>query len=474
MDAYEEYMRKCAEDYWKLHGQPQEEEEEEEEEEDKEIEVNSETQEYIYEIIKDYLESEILQMSKPDFLDIMVSDVTHIAYQYFVDAGIYDSDSYEIMEAFVSDQSEQFFENKNNIKCPIRHHQHIDHEYYVNKYDMTEEFVEQYLEDKINILRKKNLELPTQRSAEWYEQRNNMMTASNIWQLFSSEAQINRFIYDKCNTAKQMATPENLWINTGTPLHWGVKYEPLTVMIYESMMDAKIEEFGCIPHSQHKFIGASPDGIVTNTDSPYYGRMVEIKNIFNRDMDGVPSEAYWTQMQIQMECCDLNACDFIETRFKEYETANEFYEETEEKTRGLVLNFITRDGTSNLPTYKYLIYDGTPVEPWIDSMKAEMPDKAVFEIKYWFLDDIQITTVERNQMWFDAALPVLQKYWETILYEREHGYEHRVAKKRVSNAVTAITIDTETDTHIIRGMPTSPEGVCLIKLSEEEMGDETI
>ena len=51
--------------------------------------------------------------------------------------------------------------------------------------------------------------------------------------------------------------------------------------------------------------------------------MVEIKNIVNREISGRPSEAYWIQMQLQMECCNIDVCDFVETRFKEYETEEE-------------------------------------------------------------------------------------------------------------------------------------------------------
>jgi hypothetical protein len=96
-------------------------------------------------------------------------------------------------------------------------------------------------------------------------------------------------------------------------------------MIYEHLTGAKLDFFGCIVHSEYGFIGASPDGIVVNPESALFGRLVEIKNIYNREMDGTPSEAYWTQMQIQMQCCDLEACDFVETRFKEYESAEEFW-----------------------------------------------------------------------------------------------------------------------------------------------------
>ena len=64
-------------------------------------------------------------------------------------------------------------------------------------------------------------------------------------------------------------------------MHWGQKYEPLSIMIYEKMYQTKIEDFGCIKHESHSFIGASPDGINIDKTNNRYGRMLEIKNIVN-------------------------------------------------------------------------------------------------------------------------------------------------------------------------------------------------
>ena len=104
-----------------------------------------------------------------------------------------------------------------------------------------------------------------------------------------------------------------------SPMHWGQKYEPVSVMLYEKRFQTKVDDFGCIQHRDYKCIGASPDGIVTDAKSERYGRMLEIKNIVNREIDGNPLKAYWIQMQIQLETCDLEYCDFLETRIKEYE-----------------------------------------------------------------------------------------------------------------------------------------------------------
>ena len=93
---------------------------------------------------------------------------------------------------------------------------------------------------------------------------------------------------------------------------------------FKKQYKTTITDFGCIPHSELSYIGASPDGINTNPQSDRYGRMLEVKNIVNREINGIPKMDYWIQMQLQLEVCDLNYCDFLETKFTEYEDREEF------------------------------------------------------------------------------------------------------------------------------------------------------
>ena len=90
------------------------------------------------------------------------------------------------------------------------------------------------------------------------------------------------------------------------------------------LFDTKISEWGCLPHKLHNFLGASPDGINSKYNNPRYGRLLEIKNIVNGEINGIPLKKYWIQMQLQMEVTSISYCDFLETRFKEFETHEEF------------------------------------------------------------------------------------------------------------------------------------------------------
>jgi hypothetical protein len=159
-----------------------------------------------------------------------------------------------------------------------------------------------------------------QRTKEWYETRHRLITASNAYKAFEPDSARNQLIYEKCQPLKydEMEDPENKkfeLVNIDSPMHWGQKYEPVSVMYYENLFSTEVSEYGCIQHETYKFLGASPDVIVSDPVLPRFGRMLEIKNIVNRDIDGIPKKEYWIQMQLQMETCDLNECDFLECSF---------------------------------------------------------------------------------------------------------------------------------------------------------------
>lgn len=415
--------------------------------------------ETIYELISDYMEGFVEKMVKPDFHVELVDDICHIVFQHLTDTCGDLNIDYDDMHSFVSHYCELWFKGE-DPSCPMRNEPHFIENAHAVQFGLDDEFVKHMLTEKIEGLRKKDAANPKQRTKEWHERRYQMMTASNLWQTLSTDAQKNRFIYDKCKPLC-LDIVESKWMSTEGSLHWGVKYEPLTTLVYEKMTGAKVGAFGCIVHPEYSFLGASPDGIVVNPESPLYGRLVEIKNIYNREMDGVPSEAYWVQIQAQLACCDLDFCDFVETRFKEYESEAEYFAEPdEERMRGIILHMVPRDGRSNIPLYQYMPLDRVAdYVDWIEEAKLAVTEThAVYKTIYWYLDDIQMTTIARNQRWFDAVLPAFRETWETIQRERISGYEHRAPKKRVP-----------TETLVVEPTILPSGNICIIKLSEEEM-----
>jgi hypothetical protein len=230
-------------------------------------------------------------------------------------------------------------------------------------------------------------------------------------------------------------------VNISSPLHWGQKYEPLSVMIYEYLYKTTVEDFGCIQHSKYSFLGASPDGINVSKESPLYGRMLEIKNVVNREITGVPKKEYWIQTQLQMEVCGLNECDFLETKFVEYASSTDFDEDDDgtktnrtkkNEIKGMILYFSSPEGK---PVYVYKdIHLVNPVEVdlWESNTIEEYEASNQNWIKtiYWKLETLSCVLIQRNTQWFSDNIQQLQSVWSIIERERVTGYEHRAPKKR--------------------------------------------
>jgi len=288
--------------------------------------------------------------------------------------------------------------------------------------------------EKINIL--KNKPQPEQKTNEWYEFRHNCLTASSIWKAFASESSKNQLIYDKC---KPFDINKFSKVSTETPMHWGNKYEPVSIMFYEKHYNTKVHDYGCIPHDKYPFLAASPDGINDCPLSNRYGRMLEIKNIVNREINGVPKFEYWIQMQVQMEVCNLNECDFLETRFVEYETREDFESDGSfcrsemHDLKGIIMYFVKDEK----PLYEYAPLEITceEFEEWQDKIMEKHKDIMWLRNIYWKLDEVSCVLVLRNKKWFNSAIPIIQTIWDTIKKEKDIGFEHRAPKKREKKAI---------------------------------------
>ncbi len=368
----------------------------------------------IYELIHEKINENPLMYSDPYFHEKIIDDIHELLYDEWEDAKIINQG--ENIYDYISQISENFFE----LYYPPR--SSVNSDVFVN-IDIDK------ITQTIELL--KSLPQPAQKTLEWYQYRHNMLTAFNIWKVFSTESQRNSLIYDKCKQFNPNISERNNWY-TGGSLQWGVLYESVSIMIYENKYNTRVADFGSIQHQTYECIGASPDGINVDPTSKRYGRMVEVKNIVNRDITDKPKEDYWIQMQIQMDTCNLDECDFIETRFKEYESETDYSEDTEQEWKGIILCFVYRDTLNTNPLYKYMPFGLTiPHEEWIANTKDELKDTMIlYKATYWYLDEFSCILVKRNRLWFQAALPKILDTWDTILKERETGYEHRAPKKR--------------------------------------------
>lgn len=415
----------------------------------------------VLEQIQNFMTSEIVSLSSPTFYADLVDTITYTLFNDWRNYSLCedDEDVYSEIYEFI----EQLFDVYMDISPFPR--RSISYTNYVLNNKSNDDI--KNLTNKLNDL--KNVPQPAQKTAEWFEFRNSLLSASNLWKALGSAANVNSLIYEKCSPTRVDFSKGS----TTSAAHWGNKYEPVTVMIYEYMFQTKVGEFGCIRHPQYSFIGASPDGINIDPNNQCFGRMLEIKNIVNREITGIPKEEYWVQTQIQMETCDLEECDFMETRILEYPDEESFYDNEEKEYRGVILYFIEKDiasATVNMPSYQYMPLDipldKETVDLWISETKQNARSKGLvlFTTLYWYLEEYSCVLIPRNRQWFNAALPQIEEVWNIIVKERVDGYEHRATKKKISK--TMVSPSDSSNSYVIENMNMT-NSICLIRLDED-------
>lgn len=221
--------------------------------------------------------------------------------------------------------------------------------------------------EQLNFL--KSLPNYEQRSNEWYEQRKNKLTSSDV----ATALGINPYktpiqlLLEKCGAGRTFEGNEST-------LH-GQKYEDSAIKIYEKLMLKENHTFGMIsfmdlnPIRQSKgntkyidkkyhFLGGSPDGISIDKyiDEKSKLTQVEVKCPMRRKIiHGKIPEYYYPQIQLNMFILDLEVTDFIE---------------------------------------------------YIPSSINNT--------------ELNIVRIYRNEEWFDKNFPFLEKFWNEVMYWRTH------------------------------------------------------
>jgi putative phage-type endonuclease len=150
----------------------------------------------------------------------------------------------------------------------------------------------------------KLLEIPQyeQRTPEWYKQRENAITASDLPTVLGENKYKTAWnlLVDKCN-----ANPKPFTGNAAT--QWGNHYEDIAIDIYSEQYHKKVLSFGLLIHPEYSWLGGSPDGITTD------GILLEVKCPIKRKivMGEVPHH-YLSQVLLNLEICDLEIAHFIE------------------------------------------------------------------------------------------------------------------------------------------------------------------
>lgn len=278
----------------------------------------------------------------------------------------------------------------------------------------------------------KEIPMIIQRSDEWFNVRKNLITASDMAQAlnkgkFGSQKD---FLIKKINN---LVENSNTYIQSdNVALLWGVKYEEVANKIYMKRNKVEVFEFGLIKHPTLDCFGASPDGISE------LGIMLEIKCPFKRKIDGSIPEQYWMQIQGQLEVCDLEECDYLECKLRQYSNEDAFLSDSHTdyiltkdlNEKGIVIEY-KKDGERN---YLYSDLNKTISElvEWKEDIITEFDYTIEYEIVYWRLDEYFCTRVYRDKEFFNKNIDNLKFLWSKILYysKNMNAYSKQVLNSR--------------------------------------------
>lgn len=320
----------------------------------------------------------------------------------------------------------------------------------------------------------KAIKLPEQRSKEWFDMRNGKITASDG----GSVVGVNKYSKEFNVILKKIVT---LPFEPSEPCYHGTKLEEIATMIYAYRMNVQVDEFGLMGHPSYSFLGASPDGICSpykldgKTKSKYVGRMLEIKCPMYRKIktsgeiyDNICPAYYWVQVQLQLECCDLDECDFWQCDLGEYSSREEFVNDTDPNEpfrsksfgleKGCLIQLIPKKSAGDLDKkHDEIIYgqtkflyppkiEMTPYEcdEWVASTLSKLshckfdkftktckideknnvtfdPQEYVLHrVIYWKLKKSHNVTINRDRKWFKDNVGKFRDTWDIIAFLRKN------------------------------------------------------
>jgi putative phage-type endonuclease len=270
-----------------------------------------------------------------------------------------------------------------------------------------------------------------QRTESWYREKENMLTASEIAQIWSGPLTRARLIKSKVPKPDseygpfipRLAVPRAIQ----SAMDWGVRYEPVVKGILEKKLNLKINDLGRIPHKTIPRLAASPDGLITEGPEELVGRLIEIKCPTSRKIkdDEVPFE-YWAQMQIQLEVCDLEACEFVEAKFAETDAEDPTAE-----------GWIALEQNEETSQYKY-IYSESPLT------EASEEGWNLIESYGWKVVELRRVTQHRDRNWFAGIQKDLEAFWNDVKGAREGTWippPPRVKKQKIVKCAIVDIVD---------------------------------
>jgi putative phage-type endonuclease len=319
------------------------------------------------------------------------------------------------------------------------------------EYQYDDEIIPEMISNTVKFTELRKIISPEQRSPEWFELRETAITASDGSSALGTHKYetLYSFLFKKLGLQP---------FETNAHCYHGTKYEQIATMIYEIKYNVYVEEFGLMKHPKISHLAASPDGIC----SPYkfdkvhlsnkVGTMLEIKCPVTRSIHGEIPHYYWVQIQQQLECCDLDVCDFWQCVIEEYNSKEEFIKDTNPVEpyksleygleKGCIIQLLPKKKINNTINgqYKSTVYESskfiyppsitmTPYEldMWIAKTisvdlltNSEYFDYVLDKVYYWKLKESKCEAINRDTKWFIDHIPQYEKVWNYIIFFRNN------------------------------------------------------
>ena len=268
-----------------------------------------------------------------------------------------------------------------------------------------------------------------QRTAEWYNETTNIITASEISYVWKGPRSRASLVMSKVSQEEKTVSKRNAVRREHTgPMDWGVRYEPVVKQILEDTLGAKIQELGRIRHRTIPRVAASPDGLFIECEKypELVGTLVEIKCPPSRVInDKIPFD-YWCQMQLQMEVCDRPSCEFVEVKFKELSEGG-----SEAELNG----WITLECNTETMDMRYSYSQDPPnTEGWV-----------LLEKYQWEVVKLRRVTLLRDPTWFQSSQADLDAFWKDVEDARAGKWEPPPAREKKEKAEKCAIVDSGSD-----------------------------
>lgn len=267
-----------------------------------------------------------------------------------------------------------------------------------------------------------------QRTPEWYAEAMDLLTASELGNLFKSPRTRALMVMSKTAPPTHSSSARPVDSSFMTAFDWGIRFEPVVKALYELRHLSTVAEVGRLRHRTLARCAASPDGIVHA--GPRAGRLLEIKCPVTREPGATVPDDYYAQIQQQLEVCDLELCDYVEVKFRAPYSSSASMAAHGPVLEGMygVIWRLDREDSMGVTTSRYLyetpgILPETPTETLMDG--EVIMERVVYEVITW--NEI---TVRRNRDWWTAVMPKIDAFWADVELARRGAFVVPEARPR--------------------------------------------